>query len=264
MRVDHWKDFDAHSATRQLATNSITDFKFPDRNETAFSPRVAAIYQIGEGFSLYGSYSRSFRAPTLNELYRGFRVGNVLTQANENLKAEYANTFEGGVTFAALGQRLNVRSNVFVTSVTDPVVSVTLNTAPSLITRQRQNVGETRTKGLEVDAEYAIRSDLRFSAGYLVTDSHVTEFPGNPGLVGNFLPQIPRQQLTFQLNYRPPSRFSFGIQARASDSQWEDDLNTLRLRSFFTMDATAAFRMNKKSSFSPPPRIFSTAATTSV
>ncbi len=245
VRLDHWKNFDAHSATRPLATNTIADIKFPDRNETAFSPRVAAIYQIGEGFSLYGSYTRSFRAPTLNELYRGFRVGNVVTQANENLKAEYANTFEGGVSISRLDNRLNVRVNAFATTVTDPVVSVTLNTTPSLITRQRQNVGETRTKGLEVDAEYAIRSDLRFSAGYLVTDSRVTEFPGNPGLVGNFLPQIPRQQVTFQLSYRPPSRFSFGIQARASDSQWEDDLNTFRLRSFFTMDATAAYRIRK-------------------
>ncbi len=120
-----------------------------------------------------------------------------------------------------------------------------LSTTPTLITRQRQNVGETRTKGLELDAEYAIRSDLRFSASYLLADSRVTEFPANPGLVGNFLPQIPRQQLTFQLNYRPPSRFSFGIQARASGTQWEDDLNTLRLRPYFTMDASAAYRIRE-------------------
>ena len=244
-RVDHWKNFDAHSSTRPLATNIITDTTFPDRDETAASPRVAAIYQINEQVSVYGAYTRSFRAPTLNELYRGFRVGNVVTQANENLKAEYANTFEGGIAFSVLDRRLNIRSNLFVTTVTDPVVSITLNATPALITRQRQNVGETRTKGLEVDAEYAIRSDLRFSASYLLADSKVTDFPSNPGLVGNLLPQIPRQQLTFQLSYRPPSRFSFGFQARASDSQWEDDLNTLRLRPYFTMDASVACRIRK-------------------
>ena len=181
MRVDHWKNFDAHSSTRPLATNVITDTTFPDRDETAVSPRVAAIYQINENLSVYGSYTRSFRAPTLNELYRGFRVGNVVTQANENLKAEYANTFEGGVSVVLpLKRRLNVRSNLFVTTVTDPVVSVTLSTTPALITRQRQNVGETRTKGLEVDAEYAIRSDLRFSAGYLFADSALPNFPQTP------------------------------------------------------------------------------------
>ncbi len=245
VRVDHWKNIDAHTSTRPYTNNMITDTVFPDRDETAVSPRIAAIYQIKDNVSVYGSYSRSFRAPTLNELYRGFRVGNVVTQANENLKAEYANTFEGGVTIAAFDRRLNLRSNLFLTQVSEPVVSVTLNTTPTLITRQRQNVGETRTLGLEVDSEFALRSDLRLSVSYLLVDSHVSEFPANPGLVGNFLPQVPGRQLTFQLSYRPPSRFSFGIQARASDGQWEDDLNTLRLRPYFTMDATAAYRIHK-------------------
>lgn len=246
LRIDHWKNFDAHSSTRQFATNVITDTAFPNRDETAVSPRVAAIYRLTPKISAYGSYSRSFRAPTLNELYRGFRVGNVVTQANENLRAEYANTFEGGVTVAAFSNRLNLRGNMFATQVSDPVVSVTLSTTPTLITRQRQNVGKTRTSGLEVDAEYAIRSDLSISASYLLADSRVTDFPGNNALVDNFLPQIAPQQVTFQLRYHPLSRFSFGIQARASDGQWEDDLNTLRLRPYFTMDATTAYRIHKK------------------
>ena len=48
LRLDHWKNFDAHFSTRPLATNIITDTVFPDRDETAVSPRVAAIYQINE------------------------------------------------------------------------------------------------------------------------------------------------------------------------------------------------------------------------
>lgn len=243
-RIDAWKNFDAHSATRSLTTGAASDTLFPDRSEAAFSPRVAAIYQIDESASVYGAYTRSFRAPTLNELYRGFRVGNIVTQPNENLRAEHANTFEGGVNVMAVAGRLSLRGNVFATTVSDPVVSVTLNT-PSLITRRRQNLGETRTRGLELDAEYAIRRDLRISTSYLFADSHVTEFPANPALIGNFLPQIPRQQLTFQLNYRPLTRFSFGIQSRISDAQWEDDLNSLRLRPYFTMDATAAYRVRR-------------------
>jgi outer membrane receptor protein involved in Fe transport len=245
VRVDRWENLDAHSATRPLATNVVTDVGFPDRDETAVSPRIAAIYQLNTNTSIYGSYSRSFRAPTLNELYRGFRVGNVVTQPNENLKAEYANTFEGGVSVNAFDRRLNIRGNLFLTNVNDPVVSVTLATTPTLITRQRQNVGETRATGLEVDAEFAVTSVLRFSASYLLVNSQVTEFPGNPVLIDKFLPQIAPQQLTFQLSYRPPSRFSFGIQGRASSGQWEDDLNTLRLRPYFTVDTTASYRINK-------------------
>jgi outer membrane receptor protein involved in Fe transport len=245
VRFDRWKNLDAHSATRPLATNIVIDVAFPDRDETAVSPRVAAIYQVTPNASIYGSYSRSFRAPTLNELYRGFRVGSIITQPNENLKAEYANTFEGGINLSAIDRRLNIRGNLFSTNVNDPVVSVTLASTPTLITRQRQNLGETRATGLEVDAEFAVTSALRLSASYLLVSSRVTEFPGNPVLIDKFLPQIAQQQLTFQLSYRPPSRFSFGIQGRFSSGQWEDDLNTLRLRPYFTMDATAAYRIHK-------------------
>ncbi len=245
LRIDNWKNADALSTARPLQTNAASVTLFPDRDETAVSPRVAAIYQFTPNVSAYGSYARSFRAPTLNELYRGFRVGNIVTQSNENLKAEYADTLEGGAAIGILDRRLNLRGNVFVTRVSDPVVSVTLSSTPAVITRQRQNVGETRTIGAEVDVEYAIHRDLRFSASYLFADASVTQFPANLDLVGKRLPQVARQQATFQLNYRPESRFSFGIAGRGSGGQFEDDINSLRLRPYFTMDVTAAFEIKK-------------------
>ncbi len=244
-RFDAWKNFDALSSNKNLTTNQTNAVNFPNRSESSFSPRIAALYEINENFSLYGAYSKSFRAPTLNELYRAFRVGNVLTQANENLKAERADTTEAGINFIGLQRKLSLRTNVFVTEVSNPVVSITLTTMPNLITRQRQNVGETRSRGLEVDAEYLLRKDLRFSASYLLVDSRVTKFSANVNLVGKFLPQIPSQQLTFQTFYRPQTKLSFSLQARLSDAQFEDDLNTLRLRPFFTLDAFASYRLRK-------------------
>ncbi len=244
-RFDTWKNYDALQSTKTLAINKTVIVNFPNRNESSFSPRIAALFQAGENFSLYSAYSKSFRAPTLNELYRAFRVGNVLTQANENLKAERADTTEAGVNFIGLQKKLSLRTNVFVTKVSNPVVSITLTTTPSLITRQRRNVGETRVRGLEIDAEYLLRKDLRFSASYLLVDSRVTEFPANVNLIGKFLPQIARQQLTFQTFYRPQTKLSFSFQGRISDAQFEDDLNTLQLRPFFTLDAFASYRLRK-------------------
>ncbi|MBA3334936.1 MAG: TonB-dependent receptor, partial [Acidobacteria bacterium] len=244
-RLDAWENYNALSATRILATNQTSVARFADRRENSFSPRIAALYQINDSFSLYGAYSKSFRAPTLNELYRAFRVGNVLTQANENLKAERADTTEAGVNFIGFAKKLSLRSNVFVTEVSNPVVSITLTTMPNLITRQRQNVGRTRSRGLEIDAEYLLRKDLRLSASYLLVDSRVTDFPANTNLVGKFLPQIPRQQLNFQIFYGPQNKFSAGLQSRFSAAQFEDDLNRLRLRPFATLDVFAAYRLPK-------------------
>jgi outer membrane receptor protein involved in Fe transport len=246
-RFDRWREYEAFSVTQSLTGNlNRTTVNFPDRIERAFSPRIAALYQINDNFSVLGSYSKSFRAPTLNELYRAFRVGNVLTLANENLRAERADTFEAGVNFTRFSRRLNLRGNFFVTEVSNPVVSITLSSTPALITRQRQNVGETRSRGIELDAEFAARPNLRFSASYLFVDSRVTKFPANPLLEGKFLPQIPRQQLTFQTFYRPQDKISLSFQGRISGGQFENDQNTLRLRPFFTLDAFTSYRLSNK------------------
>jgi outer membrane receptor protein involved in Fe transport len=245
-RFDRWRNFDALSATRILSNNNGTTFRFPERTESAFSPRIAAIISATDRVSLYGSYSRSFRAPTLNELYRSFRVGNVVTQANENLNEETADTLEAGASFRS--KLFAIRGNAFVTTITDPVVSITLSSTPSLITRRRQNVGETRSRGLELDVEFEPRPEINFSASYLFVNSRITEYPADQALVGNFLPQVAPQQLTFQMRYRPNLKWVFGIQARASSGQFEDDLNTLRLRPYFSTDATAAYKFSERAS----------------
>ncbi|MBA2493916.1 MAG: TonB-dependent receptor [Acidobacteria bacterium] len=245
-RFDYRKNFDALSVVHSLTVNQTIVVNFPDRSESAFSPRIAALYQINDDFSFIASYAKSFRAPTLNELYRGFRVGSVVTLANENLRAERADTFETGLNFSGFTKRLNIRGNFFITEVSQPIVSITLAATPLLITRQRQNVGETRSRGLEIDAEFAPRRDLRFSASYLLVDSRVTEFFANPELIGKFLPQVARRQFTFQIFYRPPKKLSLSLQSRVSDEQFEDDLNTLRLRPFFTLDAFGSYRLFQK------------------
>jgi outer membrane receptor protein involved in Fe transport len=96
-----------------------------------------------------------------------------------------------------------------------------------------------------MDAGFTPRQDLRFSASYLMVDSIISDFPANANLKGKFLPQVPRQQLTFQTVYRPTNKFSFSLQGRISAAQFEDDLNTLRLRPFFTIDAFASYKIRK-------------------
>jgi outer membrane receptor protein involved in Fe transport len=244
-RYDRWTNFAALSATRNMSTGITTTTVFPDRTENSFSPRVAAIYEVDTNLSIFASYNRSFRAPTLNELYRAFRVGNVLTLANANLDAERADTFESGLNYSVLKRRVWLRGNFFYAAVSDPVVSVTLSTTPSLITRQRQNVGRTRAAGVEFDAEFRLRPDLKLSAGYLFVDSRVSAFPASPNLIGNFVPQVARQQMTFQAVYSP-SRLSIALQGRTAGRRFEDDLNSLKLRPYFTGDVFASYRLTEK------------------
>ena len=146
LRGDRWRNYDALSTTRPLAQpgpGSVT--LFADRDETAFSPRVSLLHRLTENVSLFASGTRAFRAPTLNELYRSFRVGNVLTLANVDLQAERLTGAEAGANITALNNRLNVRGVFFRANVTRTVANVTLEVTPALITRQRQNLSRTQS-----------------------------------------------------------------------------------------------------------------------
>ncbi|MGC2235545.1 MAG: TonB-dependent receptor, partial [Pyrinomonadaceae bacterium] len=201
----------------------------------------SALYQATKTLSFFMLASKSFRAPTLNELYRGFRVGSVVTLANENLKAEKAANFESGLSYSR--NKFYFRGNYFFTEIAQPVANVTLIVAPNLITRQRQNVGKIRAQGLEFEAETKIE-DFRISIGYLFTDSRVAEFPANQALANLFVPQVARQQFTFQTSYAKKD-WSLALQGRASSAQFDDDLNTLRLEPYFQLDAFAARRLRE-------------------
>lgn len=69
------------------------------------------------------------------------------------------------------------------------------------------------------------------SGGYLFADATVLHFPANTALEGLLIPQVARHQLTFQIYYNNPALFHFGLQARASSAQFDDDQNRFRLGS---------------------------------
>ncbi|HYJ45675.1 MAG TPA: TonB-dependent receptor, partial [Pyrinomonadaceae bacterium] len=245
-RLDRWRNYDAFSATRPLSATARTTLNiFPDRSEAAFSPQLSLLYKSSERLSLYASLTRAFRQPTLNELYRGFRVGDVQTLANENLRAERLTGGEAGALLSNFNQRLNVRATFFWTETTRPVANVTLRVQPGLITRQRQNLGSTRSRGLELEWDARLTNQLSITGGYLLADATVLRFPANTQLEGLLIPQVPRHQLTFQARYLNPSLVTLGLQGRASSSQFDDDQNLFRLRKYFTLDGFVSRRLGQ-------------------
>jgi outer membrane receptor protein involved in Fe transport len=184
---------------------------------------------------------RGFRAPTLNELYRAFRVGNVQTQANENLEAERLTGAEVGANLFTFDRRLNLRGNFFWDDIVNPIANVTLDANSNPIQRQRQNLGRTRSRGVELDAVARVTSKIEISGGYQFADATVLSFPANPTnnppLEGNQIPQIPRHQFTLQARYWNPSRIMLSLQGRFVGDQFDDDINTFLLDRYFALDA---------------------------
>ena len=81
------------------------------------------------GSSVWGDLGWGFRAPTLNELYRQFRVGTVLTLANNQLGPERLVGGEAGVSVGPV-RNLTWRATWFDNRIKDPVSNVTLTTVP--------------------------------------------------------------------------------------------------------------------------------------
>jgi outer membrane receptor protein involved in Fe transport len=241
VRVDAWENSRGLISTRTLASGQVAVSIFPDRKESALSPQISFLYQLTDRFSIQAQASRSFRAPTLNELYRNFRVGNILTLANENLKAELADNFEAGLSYNR--KTTSFRGTFYWIEVHRPVANVTLNTTPALITRQRQNAGRTRAAGIELEGQTTVRK-LSLSLGYLLADSRVTEFPSNPQLVGLAVPQVAKHQFTFQARY-PAGNWTIALQGRASSAQFDDDLNLFRLEPYFQTDLFVSRRVGE-------------------
>jgi outer membrane receptor protein involved in Fe transport len=143
---------------------------------------------------------------------------------------------EAGAGVHGFGQRLFVRGNVFWSQINDSVANVTLSTTPALIIRQRQNLGAIRARGLELAAIVNPNRHWEVSGEYLLTDSTVLRFPANRSLEGLLVPQIPRNQFNFQVSYAK-GEWTVATQARFVGKQFDDDLNTLPLQRFFTLDA---------------------------
>ena len=243
-RYDNWRDSSAGSVSRNLTTGVITPRFFPARTLDAFSPRLSLVYRPTERFSVRASGYRAFRAPTLNELYRGFRVGDTQTNANEKLVAERLTGGETGINWTP-SSRISARLTGYWTEIVNPVSNFTLSVTPTLITRERRNLGRTRSRGVEAETDFNISSYWRLSAGYLFADATVLRAPQDVRLEGLLIPQVPRHQFTLQTVYSNPRILTAAVQFRASGKQFDDDQNRLPLGSFAVIDIMVSRPVNR-------------------
>jgi outer membrane receptor protein involved in Fe transport len=225
-RVDGWRNYDAHHLETTVATGLPTANNNPElplREDTVVSPRAAALYHLTDRVSVWGDLGSGFRAPTLNELYRQFSVGAVLTLANSQLGPERLFGGDLGVNVNPM-RNVTVRTAWFDNRVRNPVSNVTIATNATN-RQQRQNLGRTRVTGIQADVEYRLRETWRVTGGYLYNHATVREFAVNPILVGKFLPQVPKHRGSFQIAYSSARYASVALGVQFIGRQFDDDQN---------------------------------------
>jgi outer membrane cobalamin receptor len=204
--------------------------QFTGLGSTFLSPNGGVAVGLGQ-FRLHASGYRSQRTPTLNELHRQFRVGNVITLANADLVPEQLAGAEAGFDWMREGGRLSV--SLFDNNLSQLILNRTLTTTPSLITRQRQNASSGYSRGVQAGYSYTWHN-WTADANWLFADARLSSGPR--------LAQVPKQQGTGGITYsRNSTLVSLGV--RAFGLQFDDDVNQFLLPGYATLQLAAQQRI---------------------
>jgi outer membrane receptor protein involved in Fe transport len=227
-RFDHFGSFDAHQV------GGIPQ-PLPSISQNVFNPRLGVVKKINGTLSLTGSGFRAFRGPTMNELYRQGQVGQQITLPNASLQAERATGFEVGA-LVGLERLGSVRGSYFWTEVNRPVAAVTLVSTPTSTLLKRENLGQLRSDGLSLEWQLQPTRFMSVIGGYQLAFATVTKFQADPTLVGNWIPQVPRNMATVQVRFQNQRLGVLSVDLRTSGQQFDDSANQFLLAGYAQVD----------------------------
>ena len=249
-RVDRWRIGGGFLTERALAGGpALTDQRYPDRDGTEATGRAGLAWRAG-GASLRAAAYRGWRLPTLNELYRPFRVGADAVAANARLSPEHLNGVEAGASYRA--GALSLSGTWFSNRLTGAIANVTTGTGPGTfpqvgfvagVFRVRQNLDAIRSRGVELDAAWR-RQAVGVRASWAHTAARV-EASGTAAALDGLRPaQTPRDQVSATLDWRRGASAT-SLTLRHVARQFEDDANTRTLAPATTLDAYVALPLTR-------------------
>jgi outer membrane cobalamin receptor len=250
-RLDLWRNYDGVRSERDIqADRLLVDSSYTPESDSHISYNIGAHYDMTDRLSWRGSVYTAFRAPTLNELYKaGRESGNVTIEANPELTAENLIGSELGADYI-IGSKGVVRLTGFWSRLTNPIVDVTVGVAtggtrnipPCGTTtaggtcRQRQNLGSSRSYGVEAELEFQPAERWRLRGTYGWNPTKVLEAPGQPQILGKAARAVAQHTITTRADYANPRLADIALTARWVGRRFDDDINTLELAPFFVLD----------------------------
>ncbi|MBK0398251.1 TonB-dependent hemoglobin/transferrin/lactoferrin family receptor [Limibaculum sp. M0105] len=235
---------------------------YESRTEHQVSPRLGVSWRPVEPFQLYTNVARSFRAPSLTELYTdgvhfsvpGFSLGpgmaftgnNVFVPAPD-LDPERALEFEIGgrydaPDFLGSGGRLSFSGNVYFSRVDDFVDTQvtfidfstgTFNPGTGLV----EFDGTTRSENVDADL-WGFEADVTYDAGLWFTGAGLT-IPRGRNRSGGALASIPQDRLVLTAGVRPVGDVEIGGRATFADGQDDVPAGSLETPGYAVFDVFA-------------------------
>ena len=203
-----------------------------------FNYKLAMNQAFSSTTSLKGSISKSFRAPTFNELYW---PADMFGEGNPDLGPETGYSFDIGVT------RIAGRTSFDFFFFTRYMKDVILWQAGDDFIWRPVNYGQGLYPGLEAHIGFNLTENLDIYTDYTVIYSYA--LGGDNTVSDDFrLPMIPVHEFDFGLNYRR-NRFSTGFNGHVESKRYTSVENTDSLPSYFVLDAYYRQSIGKVSVF---------------
>jgi iron complex outermembrane recepter protein len=220
-RLDYWSTFDGASNS----FGAIGVQTYPDRTDTSYNGKLAALYQLTNGTTLRASVGNAFRNPTVYDLYRTWNLSGVSYLSNPYLKPEHLRSWEAGVR-QKIGGRLQLEGTYYENRVSNLIYSSTdYVTDPTGKTVVKRNAGESRTRGLELSGKEKLLPWLELTASYTFNDAEITQNAAIPASVGKQVTRVPRNVATGML-IASRGRWNETLSERYVGHVYGTDLNT--------------------------------------
>jgi len=255
-RIDRWWITQGHLFERAIATGApFTTARYADRHGWEPTGRGGIAWKPAAALRLRGAAYTGWRLPTLNELYRPYRVGLDAIAANAALSPERVRGVDGGIDWTPLP---NVRLSVtgFHNELRDAIGNITIARGPGTFPGntvvgaggtyfQRGNLGAIRSNGAEFDGSVT-DGRWRLSASYAFTDAHVRGEGLSAALDGRRPAQTPRHALSATIGREEASGLAAAATVRYVSRQSEDDQNSRYESAATTLDLVGAIPLGRR------------------
>lgn len=249
VRYERWE---ASDGSRSSGTDSAA---YPDRSESAWSPKASVSYMVSSETLLRASVGKGVRFPTVAELFQGSVSGNVLVNNNPDLRPERSLakelTLEQGF---AIGQSSGMlRATLFEDDIRDTILNQTNFLVFPNVTNI-QNIDRARTRGVELSASATDVwvKGLDLNGNIAFARSIILENRNNPATVGKHWVRVPRVRANLIATYRANERWTGSVAMRHSGRQYNNldnsDINpdTYGGTSSYTVwDVKAQYRISR-------------------
>lgn len=192
------------------------------------NPNLSFLYKLGDGIKLRGLFSRSFRAPTFNDLYwpdEGWAKGN------PDLRPEKGLTGELGID-AKISKYILSSLTFYRNDFNDLI-----NWAEEGGVWMPTNIDSAVIDGIEFSNKLYLTKDLESNIDY-------TFLRAKNDKTHKYLIYQPQHKIDWSLAYKNLDGFRLEVKGQFTDKRFHNANNTIKVKRFFVLSLNASKKFN--------------------